>query len=279
MPVLPRVLPRVLPLPLLVLLIGLWAGIAPAADRDRLRAFLEITGFDMALDSIALSAADAPAMVGLAPGDFGLAWPRIRDEVFDPAAMRAQALDILAQTLDEEMLGHAASFYASGLGQRLVAVENASHMRPGGADEQAEGEALLAAMDARRRGALAAMNDAIDVSGQSVIAVQELQFRFLMAASAAGLTEDEIDAATLRQGLAQGAEEMRAQMRAAALASAALTYRDIPTAELRAYAEALAHPVMARVYELMNAVQYEIMADRFERLARRLAEVPRAQDL
>jgi hypothetical protein len=193
--------------------------------------------------------------------------------------MRARALDILAETLDDEMLNHAAEFYASGLGQRLVAVENAAHMRADDEAARAEGEALLAAMDEGRRAALSEMNDAIDASGQSLLAIQEIQFRFLMAASAAGLTEGAIDADMLRLMLAQGAEEMREPMRASALANAAQTYQDLSTTDLRAYAAALAHPVMARVYELMNAVQYEIMADRFEALALRLADVPRAQDL
>jgi hypothetical protein len=263
----------------LTLMLVLWSGVAAGADRDRLSAFLEVTGFDVALDSIALSAADAPAMVDLAPEDFGMAWERIIGEVFDTATMRVRALDILAETLDDEMLNHAAEFYASGLGQRLVAVENAAHMRADDEAARAEGEALLAAMDEGRRDALIEMNDAIDASGQSLLAIQEIQFRFLMAASGAGLTEGAIDADILRLMLAQGAEEMRAPMRASALANAAQTYQDLSTTDLRAYAAALAHPVMARVYELMNAVQYEIMADRFEALALRLADVPRAQDL
>ncbi|MFU8836180.1 DUF2059 domain-containing protein [Roseovarius autotrophicus] len=277
MSVLPTV-PR-LPVLWLVAALSLWHGAALAADRDRLEAFLAVTGFDVALDSIALSAADAPAMIDLAPEDFGLAWPRITAEVFDTAAMRRSALDILAETMDDAMLGHAAAFYASDLGQRLVEVENAAHMRSDDEARRAEGEALLATMEAGRRAVLERMTDAVDASGQALLAVQAIQFRFLMAASAAGLTEGALDAELLRLMLAQGAEEMRAPMRASALANAAQTYQDIPTGDLRAYAEALAHPVMARVYELMNAVQYEIMADRFEALALRLAEVPPAQDL
>ena len=40
----------------LVLLMGLLAPPAKAADRDQLEAFLEVTGFDVALESIRLSA-------------------------------------------------------------------------------------------------------------------------------------------------------------------------------------------------------------------------------
>ena len=42
--------------------------------------------------------------------------------------MHETAVSILEQTLNDEALNHAVEFYASDLGQRLVEVENASHM-------------------------------------------------------------------------------------------------------------------------------------------------------
>ena len=53
----------------------------------------------------------------------------------------------------------------------------------------------------------------------------------------------------------------------------------ITEAELLDYAKALEHPEMQRVYELMNAVQYEIMANRFEILAGRMAGMAPGQEL
>ena len=253
------------------------AGPARAVERDRLKAFLEVTGFGVAIDSIALSAADATAMIDMEPADFGPSWTRITAEVFDRDLMRGMALDMLGGALDDEMLGHAARFYASDLGQRLVEVENASHMQREA--DTAGDEARATALSPARRTALEDMNAAIDNGGMAVRAIREIQVRFLLAASAAGLTEGGYDADLLRRLLAQGEGEKRAEMRATALASAAQTYRDFSTEELRAYATALDHPVMARVYELMNAVQFEIMANRFEALATRLGEVPPASDL
>ncbi|MFB9149766.1 DUF2059 domain-containing protein [Roseovarius ramblicola] len=252
---------------------------ARATERDRLVAFLEVTGFGVAIDSIAQTAEDAPAMIGMTPQDFGPAWSRIAGEVFDSALMRDMALDMLEETLDVGMLGHAAAFYASDLGQRLVEVENASHMQRTDEDAREEAEARAAALPPERRAALARMNAAIDAGGMIERAMREIQVRFLLAAADAGLTEDDFDADMLRRLLTQGAGEARAEMREAALVSAARTYRSLPTDDLRAYALALEHPVMARVYELMNAVQFEIMANRFEALATRLGEVPPARDL
>lgn len=249
------------------------------ADRDRLIAYLEVTGFGVALDSIALAAADAPAMLGREAGDFGADWARVAEEAFDTAAMRDTALDILEATLDDDLLAHAAGFYASDLGQRLVAVENASHMMADEAAKSASGEALLARMPDDRRAVLEGLNAAVDSADTGVRAVQEIQFRFLMAASDAGVLEGGFDAATLRAFLEAGETELRAALQRAALTGAAYTYRDISTADLRAYRDALLHPTMQQVYELMNAVQYEIMADRFERLARRMADLHPGQEL
>ena len=96
---------------------------AAAADRDRLQAFLSVTGFDVALESIKLSAGDAPRMLGLEAADFGESWSRLTDEVFDVDVMKGMALDILGRTLSDEALSHGAEFYATDLGQRLVEAE------------------------------------------------------------------------------------------------------------------------------------------------------------
>ena len=268
------------------LLVGLLGAVTPtraaAAERDRIEAFLQVTGFDVALDSIALSAADAPAMLGFDPAMFGPAWDRLVADVFDTAGMRGMALDILEDTLDDALLAHAAEFYASDLGQRLVAVENASHMARDEGDGHDRGAAILErlrAVAAPRLAILERMNAAIDAGGQGLHALQEIQLRFLMAASAAGVIELRLDEGELRAILAENLEAMRAEMRESALASAAETYRDFTDAELTRYAEALEAPEMRRVYELLNAVQYEIMANRFEALALRMGDLQPGQDI
>ena len=50
-------------------------------------------------------------------------------------------------------------------------------------------------------------------------------------------------------------------------------------ADLLAYAEALEHPTMRQVYDLLGAVQFQIMADRFEVLGTRMAELHPAEEL
>ncbi|MEO0936554.1 MAG: DUF2059 domain-containing protein [Pseudomonadota bacterium] len=253
-----------------------------AADRARLEAFLNVTGFDVALESIALSADSAPEMIGLAADDFGIRWSLMTREVFETGLMHEMALDILEQTLAPHLLAHAAEFYASTLGQRLVAAENASHMVEDDDAKRAEGDAIIAQLDAdgaSRLGLLSRLNAAAGSADHSVRAVQEIQVRFLMAAARAGVIGLRMEEGDLRAALAEGEDELRAALKASAMAGAAYTYQDFSNADVADYAAALEHPDMRAVYELMNAVQSEIMANRFEELARRMAAVGPSEEL
>lgn len=267
----------------LVLAVLLAAGsLAGAADRDKARAFLSVTGFDVALESIKLSAEHAPAMLGLQASDFGTRWTGLAEQVFDTALMHDMALDMLEQTLSDDLLAHAAAFYASDLGQRLVAVENASHMRADADAKLAEGKALTEDYGVgpdSRLALLQQLNEAVDSTGQGVRAIHELQIRFIMAVSRAGAIDYDIDEGALRATLMEGEDALRQSLQETALYGAAYTYQSFSDDEIRAYRNALRAPEMRQVYELMNAIQHEVTADRFEALAHRLAEITGGQDL
>jgi hypothetical protein len=255
---------------------------ARAADTDRLEAFLEVTGFDVALESIRLSADSAPTMLGIQADDFGSEWSRLVGEVFETAMMHDMALDILSKALDDDLLDHAASFYESDLGQRLVKAENASHMVE---DDTLKSESGIAIIDglvrigSPRVALLSRLNDASDVEDSSIRAIQEVQIRFLMAAAGAGVIELRMDEPDLREALRSQEGEMRASIKANALANAAYTYQAFSDDEVASYADALSQPKMQKVYALMNAVQYEIQANRFEEIASRLSTMQPSQDL
>lgn len=252
-----------------------------AADRDKVAAFLKVTGFDVALESIQLSASDAPRMLGLQAEDFGASWSLLAKDVFDVAEMQSDATDILEQTLSDEALAHGAEFYASDLGQRLVEAENANHMRDR-TDKRGEGGRLLAEMrttNPDRIALLERMLDAIGSEEQGLRAANELEVRFLMAAQQAGVISLRVDEQGLRAAQAENAEDIKKSMRLSGLASSAATYQDFSDDDIIAYTQALEAPLMQEVYELMNAVQFEIMADRFEEVAERMAELNPGQEL
>lgn len=269
--------------PLMAALMAVFATLpVAAADRDRVEAFLTVTGFDVALDSIRLTAGSAPEMLGIDADAFGSDWTRLVDDVFETEVLLGMGVDILEQTLTDELLAHAATFYASDLGQRLVESENASHMIEDDTDKTAQGESIVADLvkaGSERLQSLKRMNTAIDVSGTGARALQEIQIRFLMAAAAAGVIELRMDGDELRAMMQEQEGQLRLALQTSALSGSAFTYRDFSDQEVEDYASALEDPNMQLVYELMNAVQYEIMANRFEKLAARMADLHPGQDL
>lgn len=277
-----RVERSVVPLLALLVALVLIPVSSAAANRDRIEAFLNTTGFDVALESIALASGSAPEMLGIDPDGFGSDWTRLTEEVFDTELMHETAVSILEETLSDEALAHAVEFYASDLGQRLVEVENAAHLNEDEEAKQQEGQEIVADLvqdGSPRVEQLKRMNTAIDASGTSLRALQEIQLRFLLAASASGVIDLQLDADELRLMLRQNEAGMRQALQLSALAGAAYTYQDFSDAEVEAYAEALEQPLMQEVYELLNAIQYEIMAMRFEVLAVRMADLHPARDI
>ena len=256
--------------------------VALAADRAKLEAFLEVTGFDVALESIRLSARSAPQMLGMEAEDFGTEWTRLTTEVFATDVMHDLALDILEQTLSDPLLDHASDFYASDLGQRLVEAENASHMNDADTLKSESGAAILSGLtqiESPRVGYLERMNAASDSAGVAVRAIQEVQVRFLVAAAGAGVIELQMEEEDLRELLSSDVDVLRDSIAEGAMTGAAYTYQAFSDAEVLEYVEALEHPKMRAVYDLMNAVQYEIMANRFEALAIEMQDLQPSQEL
>ncbi len=262
--------------------LGVIASPSHAASRDQIEAFLTTTGFDVALESIAQASASAPQMLGIDPDGFGSDWARLTEEVFDTELMHNTAVSILEQTLSQEALTHAVTFYASDLGQRLVVAENAAHIDDDDEAKQLAGQKIVSELikdGSSRVESLKRMNRAVDASGTSLRALQEIQVRFLMAASAAGIIELQLNGDELREMMGRNEAAMRQSLQLSALAGAAYTYQDFSDEDVDAYVEALEQPLMQEVYELLNAIQYEIMAMRFEVLASRMAELRPAQDI
>ena len=203
-------------------------------------------------------------------------------DIFATDLMNDMALEILGKTLSDDLLTHAADFYASDLGQRLVAVENDSHMIEEEGLKSEDGGAIvdgLERIDSPRITLLRQLIDATDADGASLKAIQEVQVRFLMAAAGAGVIELRMDEADLREAMRGQEDELRAAIADSALRNAAYTYQAFSDDEIATYTDALEDPRMQKVYALMNAVQYEIMANRFEAVAARLSHMQPSTDL
>ncbi|WP_421704277.1 hypothetical protein [Aliiroseovarius sp.] len=268
-------------LPLVVLTWGAAGAAAHAADRTQLREFLEVTGFDVAITSMQQGAMAGPALAGAAPDEFGSDWTRLAEVMFDPDNMIDRALDMMEAVMPDELVEHGIDFYGSELGKRLVAVENMSHMEE--SEVKVEGGdaliAMLAADDPGRLKQLSALSLATGSTDSSIRAIIEVQVRYLMAASHAGIIRLRVDETDLRLMLQSQIDPMRAEVEKGAVRSAAWAYRDIPTEDLKAYTEALEDPTMREVYQVLNAVQFELMAECYERLAAALSDLHPQQDI
>lgn len=258
-----------------------WAAMSQAADRETLRQFLEVTGFDVAITSMQQGAMAGPGIAGTAPGDFGTQYTRLAEEVFDPELMLDRAIEIMAAGMPDDLVTHGIDFYGSELGQRLVAAENQSHLTP---DEEryAEGEALLGAMvedNPDRVEDYRLMMEAIGGVEASVRAMVEIQVRYLIAAISAGTVDIDYSEAELRALIEEQVPEMSRDMAVYSMLGTAYAYRDFSDDDVRAYREALEDPQMRQVYELLNAIQFEVMAERYEVLAGKLAGLAPQQDI
>lgn len=266
----------------LTLMVALaWASLASAADRDTLRHFLEVTGFDVAITSMQQSAMASPGIVGDAADAFGTQYSALAERVFDPDQMLNRAIDIMAAGMPEELVQHGIDFYGSDLGQRLVAAENESHVTP---DEEryAIGEELMTSLvedNPDRIENYRLMMDAIGGIDASVRAVVEVQLRYLMAAMAAGTVDIDYSEAELRALIEQQEPQLRRDMAVYSMLGAAYAYRDMSDEDVRAYREALEDPQMKQVYELLNAIQFEVMAERYEALAAELVKLTPEQEI
>lgn len=257
------------------------ATMASASDETEIRSFLKITGFDVAIESIQLGAMAGPALTGEDPDVFGRQWQELAEEVFEPKSMLDDAIEMLSAVLPQDVLDHGMAFYESPLGQRLVEVENESHMTEDevkyseGADIVAE---LLDSGDLRVQ-VYKAMGDAIGSTDTAIRSLIEIQVRYLLAAMAAGASELEMNENDLRGILQSQTDIMRDGIEENSLVANAYAYRDVSEADLIDYLSALQDPKMGQVYEILNAVQFEIMANRYETLASRLGELSPEQEL
>ena len=251
------------------------------ADRDKIKAFMKVTGFDVSLESMRVSASDAPAMLGMDSADFGRSWKLTADELFSPDSLKEDALDILQQALSDDVLLHASEFYASDLGRRLVTAENLSHFEDPELKKQ-QGEILLVGLLNRASPQPQYFRDmAKDIGAidSGIRSFREVQVRFIMAAMGSGLIEQRLDEPDLRNMLAKEDASIKEQMLKNIVIANSYTYRDFTDLEIAKYQGALSTDEMKEVYELMNAIHFAIMADRYERLAVEMVKLHPLQEL
>jgi hypothetical protein len=254
---------------------------ARAGDPARVEAFFAVTGFDVAIDGLQVNAMAGPGLVGDVPATFGQQYADLAREVFDPAMMRKRGVDLVAQVMSDDLLNAGAAFYASDLGQRLVAVENESQLANDD-EKYSQGQAILEKLvkdDPARVQIFRDIDASLGSDEMTIRALTEVQVRFTMAAQLAGVIDGNMSEDELRQSIEEQMRAAQPQMQIYGLMDMAYTYRDISDADMQAYADELASDAMRQIYSVMNATQYQIMIERYQVLGSRLGELKPQADL
>lgn len=251
------------------------ASHAQGVPSDKIRAFMKVTGYDVVIQSLQQSAMAGPGLVGSAPEDFGKQYSALAEEVFALPLLEERAVEILSAVMPEDLIDYGAAFYASELGQRLVEVENASHLSD---DDQRmeEGQKLVETMAREqpvRLDLVKRMASAVGSEEVSLTALVEMQVRFILAAAAAGAIPMDIDEQELRATTRMMVDDLRMQIQAMNVIGNAWTYRDLTNDDIQSYVEVLEGEKMQAIYEILNAVQFQIMIERYEILGQRMGEL------
>lgn len=254
-------------------------GAAQAASDDEITAFLTATGFDKAIEGLQVSAGSG--MAGLGSETFGVQYTLLANEVFDPEEMTERARQMIGAVMPDDVMAASTAFYSSPAGRRIVAVENIAQLTDD-ADTDPEGEAILAGLRAARDPrveVLGAINRAAAPIDVTLRALTEIQLRYILAASDAGVIDQQFEPEVLREILFEQIKELTPVIEEGALVNSAYTYRDISDDDLALYLDALEGPSMRQAYEVMNAILYQIMVERYEVLGLRLTELQPSEEL
>jgi hypothetical protein len=100
-----------------------------------------------------------------------------------------------------------------------------------------------------------------------------------MAAMSAGLMQRQLDEPDLREILGLQDAEIKSAMMENMIVSNAYTYRKFSDLEVEQYRDALGTKEMQEVYALMNAIHFTLMAERYEQMALKMADLHPSQSL
>jgi hypothetical protein len=236
---------------------------AAAADLAAVRALLETAGVPEYLASIERDFREPPPAVGEPTPEFRADWQEAArahvrlTEAFDEIAAR------VAAALPDADVAEMERFFGSALGRRITALEVAAQAEPDRPESIAEGARLVAAMaaeDPERARAFADIERALGLIDGAVAAALNLNFAMVAGMVASGLMPAAPSDAEILELLQQDGDAARAEIGRRVLSRAAWTYRELPTAELRLYADFLGTPAARALYGAMEAAQLDVLS-------------------
>lgn len=217
--------------------------IAPAA-------LAALTGIDRAFDEVVGSLAEqgeAIAAEGDAIGDketFAATWRKAAEATFAPAKLKAAFATRIAGKFTAEDSHTIEDFYRSDLGRRLVAAEVAATSIEAQQKMLAEAKELMEGLVKApgRQAALDRVSRAIKLEDMSVNLALNVSRAMLIGLATTGTSAQAMSMEEILEALEQQRPQIAAETNAMSAISLAYAYRDLPVADIEAYAAFLETP-------------------------------------
>ncbi|RED17887.1 DUF2059 domain-containing protein [Pontivivens insulae] len=244
---------------------ALIAGSAWAQTEEQLglsREMLLLNGFDTMTQDMARDLRSPSEDTERGDPAMARAWARIGPNFFDPDEMFDAAAQRLAEAATVEELEQLKTFFATELGQKVTALEEASQ-----APEMADVDTIAAGMrllelqdDPERLAALERLSAAFGSDEAAAAVSLNVQFAFVSAL--ASRNPNALPEADLLALIMGGHDELVAEIRAEAVPRHAFVYQDLTIEEIEAYAELLETPAGQKMYAAVNsALEGEMVAE------------------
>lgn len=239
----------------LVLGLALLPASAPAASPEAAERLLDIAGVPEMVRSLEEGLATVPEGIAAAGSELGEHWAEAARRHLRLDALRAELAAAVAAGVPDADAALLIDWYAAGLGLRVTGMEKAAQTGEGRERRLEEGGRLFAEIartDPERLAALRALERALDAIESETAVALNLNFAMVSGMMASGKLPATLGDAEILALVRQSSPAIRAAVAQSFFATSAFTYRDLPTAELRAYAAFLAAPPARAFYAAIN---------------------------
>jgi hypothetical protein len=248
---------------LVIMLLGAWP--AASASPEAARRLVEIAGVAAMLDSLDRSLRVPPPEVAGDRTPLAEHWAEAAERHLRLSDLIGDLVDGVAASLPDTDAEGLAAYYSAGLGLRVTEMEKAAQAGMERPERVAEGREIMARMvddDPARVDVLKALEARFDAVESGTAMALNMSFAMVSGMVASGRLPAKMSDAELLALIQRTAPAVRASVTDQFYSAAALTYRDLPTAELRTYVDFLGTPPARAFYAAINSTLERVLEER-----------------
>lgn len=217
-------------------------------------ALAQLTGVDRAFDNLAGSLAEqgnAIASQGQVIGDkdtFVATWRNAAQAAFAPDKLKAAYAKRLTGKLAPNESIAVEDFFRSKLGRRMVAAEASANTSEAQQAMIAQAKELMErlAKDSKRKAALNRVSRSIKLEEMTIKAAMNMSRAVLIGLSSAGASGQRMTLEEIMEAIEKQRPQIAAEISAVMALTLAYVYRELPVADVNAYANFLETPAGAK---------------------------------